>query len=61
MCIMCLEFANERMSMFEVRKALTELVETNDDPEQLKHYKELAEMTDEELANHANEMAKNEA
>jgi hypothetical protein len=55
---MCLEFAKDRMSMFEVRRALTELVVTTKDEEELEHYKELSEMSDEQLKNHAEKVAK---
>ena len=59
MCIMCLEFANSRMKMFEVRKALTELVATTKDEQDLKHFKDLAKMNDEELAAQAKRFSAN--
>ena len=53
MCIMCLEFARDRMSIFEVRRALTELVATADNDEDLAHYKDLEQMSDEEIKEQA--------
>jgi len=49
MCIMCLEILKGRMTVREGRKALTELVETTQEEELLKHYKELDEASDEEM------------
>ena len=49
MCIMCLEISKNRMTIKEARSALTELVATTTKEDELKHYKELAEATDEEL------------
>jgi len=49
MCIMCLEISKDRMTIREARTALTELVATTTKEEELKHYKDLAEATDEEL------------
>lgn len=49
MCIMCLEILKGRMTILEGRKALTELVETTEERDLLKHYKELDEADDEKM------------
>jgi hypothetical protein len=49
MCIMCLEILKGRMTISEGRKALTELVETTEEKDLLKHYKELDEADDEKM------------
>lgn len=49
MCIMCIEIFKSRMTVEEARKALPELLATTDDAEKLKHYKDLADASDEEL------------
>ena len=49
MCFVCVEFMKQRMTMFEARKALTELVETSSGDEDLSHYKELQKLSDDEF------------
>ena len=46
---MCLEISKNRMTIREARSALTELIATTEKEEDLKHYKELSEASDEEL------------
>jgi hypothetical protein len=46
---MCLEILKGRMTISEGRKALTELVETTEEKDLLKHYKELDEADDEKM------------
>ena len=47
MCLMCLEILKERMTIQEGRTALRELIDTTKNPEELAHYRELAQLDDE--------------
>lgn len=58
MCIMCLEFMNQRMNFNEVKRALPELISTANTPEDAKHYSELRDMSEEELRNYVQEQNK---
>jgi hypothetical protein len=49
MCLMCVEFARDRMNFLEVRRALGEMVNTTTDAAERRHYEELAKMSEEEL------------
>ena len=49
MCIMCVEIFKNRMTVREARTALRELVATATKEEDLEHYKELSEASDDEL------------
>ncbi len=41
MCLICIEVANERMSIAECRKALSELIDSAESSDELEHYKKL--------------------
>ena len=47
---MCVEIFKGRMSISEGRSALKELLNTTTDPEQLAHYRELNNLSDDEFA-----------
>lgn len=49
MCLMCLEFAKERMNFHEVRRAVGEMVFTAKTTEEKKHYETIGRMTEAEL------------
>ena len=57
MCIMCVEIFKNRMNVGEARRALVELIEFENDEQKLAHYKKLANLSDDELINYANETA----
>ena len=57
MCIMCIEVFKNRMTVNEARKALVELIDFESDSDKLAHYQKLANLSDDELINYANETA----
>lgn len=56
MCLMCVEISKQRMTVKEARRALRELMSTDQNPEDLAHYRELASLDDEGLVDKANEV-----
>ena len=57
MCIMCVEVFKNRMTVKEARRALVELIEFENDEEKLAHYQKLANLSDDDLVEYANETA----
>ncbi len=49
MCLMCIEIAKGRMTIPEGRKALRELMSSDQKVEDLEHYKELSSLDDQEF------------
>ncbi len=58
MCLICLEFAKSRMTIAEVRKALTELVQISAENEDTPHYRKLKDLDDAELRRQAEQFAR---
>lgn len=57
MCIVCLEFQKNTMTLVEARTALKELIVYADTTEQKLHAEELAKLTDEEFKRKTEEVA----
>jgi len=57
MCIMCVEIFKNRMTVSEARRALVELIDFENDAEKLAHYQKLANLSDDELIDYANDTA----
>ena len=60
MCLMCVEIYKQRMTVKEARRALRELMSTDQNSEDLAHYRELASLDDEALVVKAREASESE-
>lgn len=57
MCLMCIEFARDRMNFLEVRRAVGEMVSTAKSADERKHYEAIAKMSEKELQEAASRFA----